>query len=82
MESKRTQKSFGKTFGETRADTVVSIFPSPTGRLRVQRPQLQKIPASETTYQRRRRHRPPQTRADAPRAAEITTAPLAPEVYP
>ena len=37
------QKSFGETFGEARAATVLSGIPSPTGRLRGQRPQLQKI---------------------------------------
>jgi hypothetical protein len=38
----RTENTFGETFGEARADTVESIFPSPTGRLRGQRAQLQK----------------------------------------
>ena len=60
------KKTFGETFGEARAATVVSGFAAKTGRLRGQRPQLQKIPASETTYQRRSRHcgepPPPRTR--------------------
>ena len=43
MESKRTQKTFVETFGEARAATVESGSFSPTGRLRGQRPQLQKI---------------------------------------
>jgi hypothetical protein len=50
--SNRTQKTFGETFGEARAATVVSSFAAKTGRLRGQRPQLQKIPASETTTRR------------------------------
>jgi hypothetical protein len=43
MESKRTQKTFVETFGEAHAATVESGIFSPTGRLRGQRPQLQKI---------------------------------------
>ena len=43
MESKRTQKTFVETFGEAHAATVESGSFSPTGRLRGQRPQLQKI---------------------------------------
>ena len=43
MESKRTQKTIVETFGEARAATVESGSFSPTGRLRGQRPQLQKI---------------------------------------
>ena len=38
------KKTFGDTFAEARADTIASVFPSPTGRLRGQRPQLQKKP--------------------------------------
>jgi hypothetical protein len=36
------KNTFGETFAEARADTVESVFPSPTGRLRGQRPQRQK----------------------------------------
>ena len=38
------KKTFGETFGEARAATVVSGFAAKTGRLRGQRPQLQKYP--------------------------------------
>ena len=37
-----TKKTFGKTFDQARAAAVESVFPSPTERLRGQRPQLQK----------------------------------------
>jgi hypothetical protein len=40
------RKTFGETFGEARAATVGSVVTCHTGRLRGQRPQLQKTPAS------------------------------------
>ena len=43
-----TQNTFGETFGEARATTVESSFASHTGRLRGQRPQLQKKAESDT----------------------------------
>ena len=45
MKSNRTQKSFG----DAHAAAVESVFPSPTGRLRGQRPRLQKKPGYKKT---------------------------------
>ena len=43
------KKTFGEAFGEARAETVESIFPSPTGRLRGQRTRLQKNRGARAT---------------------------------
>jgi hypothetical protein len=47
--NRNRQKNVRRGFGEARAETVESIFPSPTGRLRGQRTRLQKNRGARAT---------------------------------